>query len=84
VTGRKGLFVNPTYTTHIVGLLPDESDLILGFLYRHMIKEQFTWRHSWQVGDLAIWDNRSTMHRVIPDFAEHRLMHRVSIVGRPE
>jgi len=84
VTGRKGLFVNPTYTTHIVGLPPDESDLILGFLYRHMIKEQFTWRHSWQVGDLAIWDNRSTMHRVIPDFTEHRLMHRVSIVGRPE
>ena len=84
VTGRKGLFVNPTYTTHLVGLPPDESDLVLGFLYRHMIKEQFTWRHSWRTGDLVIWDNRSTMHRVIPDFTEHRLMHRVSIVGRPE
>jgi hypothetical protein len=24
------------------------------------------------------------MHRVIPDFTEHRLMHRVSVVGRPE
>ncbi len=84
VTGRKGLFVNPTYTTHLVGLPPDESDLILGFLYRHMIKEQFTWRHCWRQGDLVLWDNRSTMHRVIPDFTERRLMHRVSVVGRPE
>ena len=70
VTGRKGLFVNPTYTTHLVGLPPDESDLILGFLYRHMIKEQFTWRHSWRQGDLVIWDNRSTdsrFHRTPPD-----------------
>jgi alpha-ketoglutarate-dependent taurine dioxygenase len=31
-----------------------------------------------------MWDNRSIMQCVIPDFTEHRLMHRVSVVGRPE
>lgn len=81
-TGRRGLFVNPTYTRHIVGLPPDESDLILGFLYHHMVKEQFTWRHSWQEGDLLMWDNRATMHRVLADFDGPRVMHRVSVVGR--
>ena len=81
-TGRKGLFVNPTYTRHIVGLPPDESDLILGFLHHHSIKEQFTLRHSWREGDLLMWDNRSTMHRVLADFDGPRVMHRVSVVGR--
>jgi len=83
-TGEKCLFVNPTYTRHILGLPPEESDMILAFLYQHMVKEQFTWRHSWQVGDLLIWDNRSTMHRVLNDFEGSRIMYRVSVVGSAE
>ncbi len=83
-TGRRAVFVNPTYTRHLVGLPPDEGDAVLDLLYRHMIKEQFTWRHSWREGDLLIWDNRSTMHRVLNDFDGRRLMHRVSVVGTAE
>jgi len=81
VTGAKGLFVNPTYTRHIVGLPPEESDHILAFLLRHSVKEQFTFRHRWRVGDLLMWDNRSTMHMVLNDFPGRRLMYRVSVVG---
>ena len=83
-TGRRSLFVNPTYTRHLVGLPPAEADAILELLHRHMISEPFTWRHSWRVGDLLVWDNRSTMHRVLNDFDGHRLMHRVSVVGTAE
>lgn len=83
-TGEKGLFVDPTYTRHIVGLPPAEADAVLEFLFRHMVSEQFTWRHSWREGDLLIWDNRCTMHRVLNDFEGRRLMYRVSVVGRPE
>jgi len=83
-TGEKGLFVDPTYTRHIVGLPPDEADAVLAFLHAHMVKEQFTWRHQWRAGDLLIWDNRSTMHRVLNDFTGRRLMYRVSVVGRAE
>ena len=79
-TGTKGLFVNPTYTRHIVGLPPDESDTILAFLFAHSIKEHFTYRHHWREGDLLMWDNRSTMHRVLRDFPGRRLMYRVSVV----
>lgn len=82
--GRKGLFVNPTYTRHIVGLPPDESDAVLSFLFQHSVKEQFTYRHHWREGDLVMWDNRSTMHRVINDFPGRRLMYRVSVVGTAE
>jgi taurine dioxygenase len=83
-TGEPGLFVNPTYTRHVVGLPPDESDMLLGYLFRHSVKEQFTLRHRWCEGDLLVWDNRSTMHMVLNDFAGHRLMHRVSVVGGHE
>ena len=81
VTGEKSLFVNPTYTRHIVGLPPDESDMLLAYLHRHTIKEQFVYRHRWNDGDLLMWDNRSTMHLALADFEGRRLMYRVSVVG---
>lgn len=83
-TGAKSLFVNPTYTRWIVGLPPDESDMLLRFLYRHTVKEQFTYRHQWAVSDLLMWDNRSTMHMVLNDFGGRRVMYRVSVVGSAE
>ena len=83
-TGEKSLFVNPTYTRWIVGLPPDESDMLLAFLYRHTVKEQFTYRHQWDVGDLLMWDNRSTMHMVLNDFGGRRVMYRVSVLGNTE
>lgn len=41
------------------------------------------YRHRWQPGDIVLWDNRSTMHRVCPYNKEHarRLMHRTTITG---
>jgi taurine dioxygenase len=80
-TGAAGLFVNPTYTRHVVGLPPDESDMLLAYLFRHTVKEPFTYRHRWEEGDLLIWDNRATMHMVLNDFSGRRLMYRVSVVG---
>ena len=33
-------------------------------------------------GCVAMWDNRSTMHRILPyDPAERRISHRTTIVG---
>ena len=83
-TGATCIYVNPTYTTWIDGLPPDESDMILRHLQRHVTKEQFTYRHRWQVGDLLIWDNRATQHMVLNDFSGHRLMHRVAVLGQFE
>ena len=48
-----------------------------------MTKEVFTYRHRWRVGDLLMWDNRSTMHMVMADFTGRRVMNRVSVVGTP-
>jgi taurine dioxygenase len=83
-TGQTCIYVNPTYTTWIDGVPPAESDMILAHLQKHTTSEQFTYRHRWQVGDLLIWDNRSTQHMVLNDFAGHRRMERVSVVGDPQ
>ena len=43
---------------------------------------QFVYRHLWQLGDLAVWDNTGTRHRALayaPDSG--RLMHRSMVAG---
>lgn len=60
----------------------DESDAILGFLYRHMVLPEFTCRFRWEKDSLAIWDNRCTQHRVVADnVTAYRRMERVTVDG---
>ena len=81
-SGRRGLFVNPTFTSHIVGLSRRESDALLRLLYEHATSPEYLVRHRWSAGDIAFWDNRSTLHYAVRDYGEqHRLMHRVTIRG---
>ena len=81
-THRKGIYVNPLFTTHIEGLSRLESSSLLSFLYEHVRTPEFTVRLAWQPGTLAIWDNRSTQHKPVNDyFPQHRVMHRVTIAG---
>ena len=62
-TGRKALYVNPGFTTGIVGMPKEESEPILDFLFRHSTRPEFIYRHRWSVHDMIFWDNRCTMHR---------------------
>jgi len=80
--GRRALFVNPTFTSHIEELPRTESDAILQLLYDHMVQPEFTCRWRWQQGDLGVWDNTCTMHYAIADYGESpREIHRVTLVG---
>jgi taurine dioxygenase len=80
-TRRKCLFVNPGNTSHLVGMHPEESRLLLQFLYEHSTQPQFVFRHHWRKRDLVIWDNRCTMHYAVVDYDEDRYMHRTTVVG---
>jgi len=81
-SGRRGLFVNPTFTSHIVGMSRRESDALLRLLYEHATSPEYLVRHRWSAGDIAFWDNRSTLHYAVRDYGnDHRLMHRVTIRG---
>lgn len=82
VTGRKGVFVNSAFTTHIDGMSQRESDAVLGFLYEHIRTPEFSCRFNWQKHSIAFWDNRCTQHYPIADYwpAERR-MYRVTVNG---
>lgn len=81
-TGRPSLFVNPGFTTHIIGLSRIESDGLLRLLYEHMTQPDVVLRHRWRSGDVVIWDNRATMHYATDDYGTaERRMRRVTLRG---
>ena len=82
VTGRKALFLGGEVMRRINGMTDAESRPILDFLLRHVENATFHCRWSWQPGDLAVWDERSTIHRSAADhFPQHRSIRRLEIVG---
>lgn len=83
VTGRKALYISPTYVTHIDGLPQAESRAILAYLHAHCMQVEFLFKHRWTLGDMVLWDNRSVVHNAIMDYAPHqRRMHRASVFAR--
>jgi alpha-ketoglutarate-dependent 2,4-dichlorophenoxyacetate dioxygenase len=64
-TGRKSLFLS-SHAGRIVGWPAPEAQILLRELTEHATQREFVYTHRWQVGDLIIWDNRTTMHRARP------------------
>ncbi|MCX2979870.1 taurine dioxygenase [Halieaceae bacterium IMCC14734] len=81
-SGKRLIFVNELFTTHIRELALAESDHILALLFEHIRSPEFCCRFQWSENAVAFWDNRSTQHKPINDyFPAHRLMERVTIDG---
>jgi taurine dioxygenase len=83
VTGRLSLFLSPHTMERIEGLVEDESRTLLEELTAFATQDRFVYRHKWEKDDVIFWDNRCTMHAVLPyDAADlRRVMHRTTIVG---
>jgi len=82
-TGKRALYVCRAFTRKFVGWSKAESAALLDFLYRHCVREEFQARHSWQAGDLVMWDNRAVQHFAVHDHAadQPRLIHRLQVAG---
>lgn len=80
-TGRKGLYFDPGKIVRIEGLEERESDELIDELTERMIQPDAQYRHKWSVGDIVIWDNRSSYHLAAGDYPpeEDRIHWRVSI-----
>ncbi|HXC15448.1 MAG TPA: TauD/TfdA family dioxygenase [Stellaceae bacterium] len=81
VNRRPILFVNPMHTHGFDGMARDAAWELIEELAAHATQDRFTYYHSWQVGDLLIWDERATMHRGAGDSnpAERRVMLRTIV-----
>jgi taurine dioxygenase len=80
--GRKALFVNADFTSHIEGVSPRESEALLHMLFEHMSAPEFQVRWRWSAGTVAMWDNRWTQHCALADYyPAHRLVRRATVLG---
>ena len=80
-SGRKSLVLGAT-VERILGLSDEQSHALEEKLTAHATRREIVYSHEWQIGDLVVWDNCGTMHRVIPyDAASGRMMHRTTLHG---
>jgi taurine dioxygenase len=82
-TGRTVLFYNRAYVRDIVGIEDEqERRSLMEWLHLHTTDAKFGYRHRWSRGDLLIWDNRSTQHYALNDYAGFRReLHRTTVAG---
>ena len=81
-TGRKSLYVNIAHTARFKDMTDEESAPLLGYLFQHQVRPEFTCRFRWEPGSLAFWDNRCTQHNPVNDYHGYRrVMHRITLAG---
>ena len=81
-TGKEVLFFNRAYVRDIEEMPNDEAQSLMSFLHLHTTDVKFMYRHRWQSGDVVIWDNRSTQHVALYDYAGFRReLRRTTIAG---
>lgn len=82
--GRKSLLVG-SHADYIVGMNKGMGRALLARLLEWVGQPEFSCRHTWSAGDLAIWDNCGSLHRALPYAADSgRRMHRTTVAGYEE
>ena len=83
VTGRKSLFIG-RHAYRIPGLDDGEARNLLDDLVTFACQPPRTYAHSWQPGDVIIWDNRCVLHEARPyDYSEARVLRHTRVAGDP-
>lgn len=81
-TGRPALFLSMGYTIGIDGIDDDKAQPLLFELYAHQARDEFVYRHKWELDMLTLWDNRALLHAATGGYQGHRrLLHRITITN---
>ena len=81
-TGRKLLFVNAYFTSHVVDMDEHEGNQLLRYLISRASIMEYQYRVSWEPNQVTLWDNRIVQHYALSDYyPDVRIMERASIVG---
>jgi taurine dioxygenase len=82
VTGRKHLYANRNFASHVVGMDPDESKALIDLVCRQADYPEYQCRFHWEPHSVAFWDNRAVQHYASSDYwPQVRIMERASIIG---
>jgi taurine dioxygenase len=82
-TGTKAVWFHKAKTERIIGMEPQETQDFLEELLQEVVRPEFHFVHEWQVGDMLVIDNRSSMHKAGFDFdhSQHRHLWRILVRG---
>ncbi|MEU5878543.1 TauD/TfdA family dioxygenase [Spirillospora sp. NPDC047279] len=81
-TGERAILLGG-FATSVVGLTQRaDSEALIKLFQEYVTRLENTVRWRWAAGDVAIWDNRATQHRVINDFGDRpRRLHSTTVAG---
>ncbi|HLG88112.1 MAG TPA: TauD/TfdA family dioxygenase [Alphaproteobacteria bacterium] len=80
--GRKSLYVSGNVAYYVGGMPLEEGRKLHAWLLDWVTQPRFVYEHHWTVGDVVLWDNRPTLHRVLPYDPRHRrVLQRTEIKG---
>ncbi len=83
VTKRPALYIG-RHACKIPGLEQEEAEKLLSELVAFTCQPPRTFMHTWQPGDIAVWDNRCILHRARPyDHSEERVLMHTRVKGDP-
>jgi taurine dioxygenase len=81
-TGRSMLYLGRRHSAYVNGLSLEDSEALLDELWAHCTDPRFCYTHSWQVGDVVVWDNQATIHRRDAfDSASRRVLYAAQVEG---
>lgn len=82
-SGKKILYLSRDTEVRIPELSLEEGKALIEKLRAHAFRDELRYEHKWQVGDVVLWDNRSTAHsRTAFPETEIRNLHRISLAGQ--
>ena len=82
VTGRKLIFVNCYFTSHIDGIDERESVELIKMLAGQANTVEYQFRLNWEPDTVVFWDNCAVQHYAASDYyPDIRIMERASIIG---
>ena len=83
-TGRKSIYTG-RHAYGIPGMSEAESETLLAGLLEQACQPPRVYKHTWQVGDTVVWDNRCVLHRACPYDPQYpRVLRGTRISGDPE
>jgi alpha-ketoglutarate-dependent taurine dioxygenase len=80
-TGERSILLGD-FAKRVIGQPRNVSASLIRLIQEQVTQVENTVRWRWSTGDVAIWDNRATQHRVVHDFGDQpRRLHRVTVAG---
>ena len=79
-TGRKALYAVSGSSFEIEGMPADEGRRLLDELKAHALQDKYRFSYPYEVGDVVLWDDLSTLHSAtLTDAADPRTLWRITV-----